>query len=430
MAGEWREVTLAEVSDDITVGHVGLMADQYVERGVPFLRSLNVEPFIVRTDSLRYISPDFHSRLRKSALKPGDVVIVRTGKPGACAVVPNWLAEANCSDLVIVRPSRQVRPSFVSYVVNSVAQHHIGAHTVGAVQQHFNVGSARTLRFMMPPLAEQDRILELLEAIRAKIELNQRMAETLEGMAQALFQSWFVNFDPVRAKAGRRSTGLPDDVIAIFPDSFDDQQLPLGWRRTRISEAFDLLGGGTPKTSVPEYWNGGIPWFSIVDLPAQGVPFTIETARHITQLGLDNCASELIPAGATIVTARGTVGKLALTGVPMAINQSCYAAVAREDYSNYFVYYVLRHAIDELKSRSHGSVFSTITRQTFDGVHATFPTRDTIKCFERSVIPLMTRVKANLHQSITLDNIRGILLPKLISGELRIADAEQRIAAA
>ncbi|MDZ5448268.1 restriction endonuclease subunit S [Labrys sedimenti] len=430
MVGEWREVTLADVSADITVGHVGLMADQYVTDGVPFLRSLNVEPFSIKTDDLKYITRNFHSRLGKSALKPGDVVIVRTGKPGACSVVPDWLTEANCSDLVIVRLGEQVRPSFLSYVVNSTARHHIDSHTVGAVQQHFNVGSARTLRFMLPPLIEQDRIIGLLDAVRDKIELNQRMASTLEAMAHALFRSWFVDFDPVYAKAENRATSLPDELAALFPDRFDGSHLPSGWQRIPISDAFDLVGGGTPKTSVPEYWHGSVPWFSVVDAPAESAPFVLATERNITQLGLDNCASALLPTGATIVSARGTVGRLAIVGVPMAMNQSCYAAIAKEGYSNYFVYYLLRHTLEELKARSHGSVFSTITRQTFASVHSTIPDKKAIVAFDRAVTPLMGRIKAQLQQSRTLVVLRDTLLPKLISGELRIADAEAQVSAA
>jgi type I restriction enzyme S subunit len=190
----WEEVTLDDVSEDITVGHVGAMADQYVEVGVPFLRSLNVEPFRINTSDLKKISKQFHQRLKKSALKPGDIIIVRTGNPGSCAVIPDWLTEANCSDVVVVRAGPKVRPGYVSYVVNSTAVHHIDAHTVGAVQQHFNVGSARRIRFRLPPIEEQDRILSVLGALNDKIELNRRMNETLEAMARAIFKDWFVDF--------------------------------------------------------------------------------------------------------------------------------------------------------------------------------------------------------------------------------------------
>ena len=112
----WEEVTLDQVASEITVGHVGPMADEYVDSGVPFLRSLNVERFRINATELRKISREFHLKLKKSALRPGDIVVVRTGKPGSCAVIPDWLPEANCSDVVVVRANRRVRPTFISYV--------------------------------------------------------------------------------------------------------------------------------------------------------------------------------------------------------------------------------------------------------------------------------------------------------------------------
>ena len=151
MASEWQDIPLGDVADEITVGHVGPMAAEYLPAGIPFLRSQNVEPFRVNTAGVKLIGRDFHHRLRKSALHPGDVVIVRTGKPGACAVVPEDLGEANCADLVIVRPGPQLDARFLCYFVNGAAGHHVSAHLVGAVQQHFNVGSARTMRLSLPP---------------------------------------------------------------------------------------------------------------------------------------------------------------------------------------------------------------------------------------------------------------------------------------
>ncbi|MBN1591046.1 MAG: restriction endonuclease subunit S, partial [Pirellulales bacterium] len=204
MAGEWREVILEDVADEITVGHVGTMASEYVGTGIPFLRSLNIEPFRINKTDIRYITPEFHARLKKSTLRPGDVVIVRTGKPGATAVIPDWLTEANCSDLVIVRPGRELDRRFLAYFVNGVAQQHVASQLVGAVQQHFNVGSARQMRLLLPPIGEQKAIAHVLGTLDDKIELNRRMNETLEAMARAIFKSWFVDFDPVRAKAAGR----------------------------------------------------------------------------------------------------------------------------------------------------------------------------------------------------------------------------------
>ena len=210
MAGsDWHDVLLEDVSNDITVGYVGPMTSEYVPSGVPFLRSKNVERFGLDWNDMKYISRAFHDRLRKSALRPGDVVIVRTGKPGAAAIIPETLPEANCSDVVIVRPGPHLDARFVVYYLNSLATHHIDSHLVGAVQQHFNVASARRLRLRLPGIREQRTIAHILGTLDDKIELNRRMNETLEAMARALFKSWFVDFDPVRARMeGRKPAGM------------------------------------------------------------------------------------------------------------------------------------------------------------------------------------------------------------------------------
>ena len=198
MAGEWRDVALEDVADELTVGYFGPMASEYVDEGIPFLRSLNVDPLRINKNDLKFITPEFHSRIRKSRLTPGDVVIVRTGKPGSCSVVPEWLADANCSDLVIVRCGPQLDNRFLAYYVNTVAGDHVAAHLVGAVQQHFNVGSASTLRIKLPPLAEQKAIAAVLGALDDKIELNRRMNVTLEAMARVPRQApWPIGVNQV-----------------------------------------------------------------------------------------------------------------------------------------------------------------------------------------------------------------------------------------
>ena len=162
MGGEWREVVLEDVVKDVTVGHVGPMASEYVTAGIPFFRSQNIERLRINTVDLKFISAEFHERLKKSALSPGDVVVVRTGKPGACAVIPENFPVANCSDLVIVRCGEQVNPRFLAFYMNSVAAHHVDSHLVGAVQQHFNVGSARKLTMRLPEFWEQNAIARIL----------------------------------------------------------------------------------------------------------------------------------------------------------------------------------------------------------------------------------------------------------------------------
>ena len=218
---------------------------------------------------MKYISVDFHKKIAKSALTPGDVVIVRTGKPGTCAVIPDHLQTANCSDLVIVRCGDEISNKFLCYYINSEAQTHISAHLVGAVQQHFNVGSAKEIEIALPRIQEQKAIAHVLGTIDDKIELNQKMNQTLE-VAKPIFKSWFVDFDPVRAKAEGRPTGLPPEISDLFPDELVDSEIgeiPKGWSQESIYQFCSVEYGAPFKSKLFNEDGQGIPLVRIRDLP-------------------------------------------------------------------------------------------------------------------------------------------------------------------
>ena len=181
---------------DLTVGHVGPMASEYVDEGVPFLRSLNVRPFRIDLDGVKYIPENFHQKLAKSALKPGDVVVVRTGTPGTAAVVPESLQVSNCSDVVIVRPGPDLDSRYLAYLINSVARGYIDSRTVGAVQQHFNVGAAKGIPIPATSLDEQRRIASVLGALDDLIETNRVLTADLEAQASALFSASAFDREP------------------------------------------------------------------------------------------------------------------------------------------------------------------------------------------------------------------------------------------
>src|SRR5690606_29227267 len=184
-----------------------------------------IAPFSINYDDLKFISDRFHKKIKKSTLHTGDVVIVRTGKPGTACVIPPKLNNSNCSDLVIVRPGPKLDSHYFSYFMNSLGGNHVSAHLVGAVQQHFNVKSAKDMLLNLPPLPEQKAIAHILGTLDDKIELNRKMNQTLEAMAQALFKSWFVDFDPVMDNALAAGTEIPDELQAmaekrqLVPDS-------------------------------------------------------------------------------------------------------------------------------------------------------------------------------------------------------------------
>jgi type I restriction enzyme S subunit len=432
MAGEWRDVALEDVADELTVGYVGPMASEYVDEGVPFLRSLNVEPLRINKNDLKFITPEFHRRIQKSRLAPGDVVIVRTGKPGACSVVPEWLTDANCSDLVIVRCGKQLNNRFLAYYVNTVASGHVAAHLVGAVQQHFNVGSARTLRLNLPPLTEQKAIAAVLGALDDKIELNRRMNATLEAMARALFQSWFVDFDPVRAKLdGRPPAALDPATAALFPEHLEDSPLghiPKGWEVKTVGDIGDVICGKTPPTSVSDYYGDDIPFITIPDM--HGNVFGAATARKLSHAGANSQANKTLPPGSLCVSCIATPGLVVITAEDSQTNQQINSVVPHQKEETYFWYWVMTGLGAEIASSgSGGSVLVNLSKGRFETLQVIKPPHALIRAYHNAVRPLFEAILANTDQSRTLATLRDTLLPKLLSGELSVTQTTEEISA-
>ena len=357
-----------------------------------------------------------------STVRPNRRSMFFADQPGS-----NWVVSTG---FAVLRPQvHMIAPRFLYACVFSQSfTEYLISREKGAAYPAVSPEDIGNAVIPLPPLKEQRAIAHILGTLDDKIELNRRMNRTLEEMARAIFKSWFVDFDPVRAKADGRNTGLPAEIAALFPDSFEDSELgeiPKGWDATSFTDNIEVIGGGTPKTSKPEYWDGDIPWFSVVDTPADGEVFVISTKQTVTQSGIDNSSARILPVGTTIISARGTVGNLALVGVPMAMNQSCYGLKDQRGGAGYFLYFATEAVVDTLRQRGHGSVFNTITRDTLHGLRVASPPHEVMAEFERVVQGLMLQILSNQHKSRTLADIRDALLPKLISGELRVPNAER-----
>ncbi|WP_274369590.1 restriction endonuclease subunit S [Morganella morganii] len=280
----------------------------------------------------------------------------------------------------------------------------------------------------LPPIEEQERQANILWNLQNKLDLNDRVNQTLEQMAQAIFKSWFVDFDPVKAKMnGGQPEGMDSATASLFPEKLVESELgliPEGWEVSTLSSLIQLTGGGTPKRSEETYWNGDIPWFSVRDVPSGSNVFVVDTDEKITELGLNKSSTKLLPKGTTIITARGTVGKLALVGTDMCMNQSCYGIRCKEvgDYYNYFN---LKQAVSTLQQNTHGAVFDTITTKTFDTYSLAFGGVELANKFDALIAPLLQKIEANVRQNIELSALRDTLLPKLLSGEIELGQAQE-----
>jgi type I restriction enzyme S subunit len=427
MAGDWKKERLSDLCSEIA--DCPHSTPLWTDSGALVLRSQNIRNGRLDLSAKSYTDEaHFEQRSRRARLRGGDLVITREAPMGEVCLVPDGLRCCLGQRMVMLRPDpKKCDSRFLLYSIQSRAvQDEIKVNEgTGSTVSNLRIPLLEALPIPHPPLAEQKAIAAVLGALDDKIELNRRMNATLEAMARALFQSWFVDFDPVRAKLdGRPPAALDPATAALFAASFQDSSLgpiPHGWEVCPLSEKIQLLSGGTPKTSEPTYWDGDIPWYSVRDAPSETDVWVIHTDKHVTKLGIANSAAQIFPEKTTIISARGTVGKLALTAVPMAMNQSCYGVRGITGYGDYFTYYSLREATAQLQQRTHGTVFDTITTETFKTLDCIFPTPKITAEFDKLVEPLLGQIRANLHQSRTLATLRDTLLPKLLSGQLSAA---------
>ncbi len=335
-----------------------------------------------------------------------------------------------CStDIWVVRPRNGVDQGFVHYCLAS--QHFVDfvdSRSEGTRMPRANWKCASEYAIKLPPLPEQRAIAHVLGALDDKIELNRRMNETLEAMAQAIFKDWFVDFGPVRAKTEGREPYLPPEIWKLFPDALDDEGKPVGWVFSEIGKEVQVIGGGTPSTREPSYWNGGKHhWATPKDLSKLKSPTLLGTNRKITDAGMSKISSGLLPVGTVLLSSRAPIGYLAIAEVPTAVNQGFIAMVCQKRLSNIFVLFWCHKNLDYIKDISSGSTFAEISKKVFRPIPVLVPAGSALSAFECAVRPLYDRVVANERESESLAQVRDLLLPKLISGQIPLRDSERLV---
>lgn len=405
MVSEWAEVSLGDVIQ-LKRGY-DLPAKDRVPGNVPLVSSSGVT--------------DYHSVAM--AKGPG-VVTGRYGTLGQVFYIPEDFWPLNTT--LYVRDFKGNDPRFVSYFMRSL---NFLAYSDKAAVPGLNRNHLHQARVRVPvDVSEQRAIAHILGTLDDKIELNRKMNETLEAVARALFKSWFVDFDPVRAKAEGRDPGLPQPLADLFPDSFEDSELgeiPAGWEVRTIGELAECVGGSTPSTKDPRYWEEGTHhWATPKDLSGLAVPVLLGTERKVTDVGLGQISSGLLPPGTVLLSSRAPIGYLAVAEVPVAINQGFIAMKPRPGVSNLFLLSWARAAKEAILSRANGSTFLEISKANFRPIPVVSSSGPVMAAFDRQVRPLYERVVAAERESQTLTALRDSLLPRLISGELRVPDPE------
>jgi type I restriction enzyme, S subunit len=314
---------------------------------------------------------------------------------------------------------------FVYYALSSRRQEIFELGAGGSRTPILNKGEFEKLLFSLPEMPEQLAISSVLGALDDKIELNQRMNDTLEAMARRVFKNWFVDFGPTHAKMEGRAPHLSPDIWSLFPDHLDDEGKPRGWTSSTIGQEVDVLGGSTPSTNEPQFWGGDVAWATPKDLSSLTTPVLLSTERQITETGLSQIGSGLLPVGTVLLSSRAPIGYMAIAQIPVAVNQGFIAMICRKRLSNVFVWLWTQANIETVHQNANGSTFQEISKANFRPIAVTVPTPDILRAFDDTVKPLFDRIVSNEKENRSLAATRDFLLPKLMSGEVRVGDAAQ-----
>ena len=403
---KWEKVKLGDIATCIQPGPFGsqLHNSDYSKEGTPIIMPKDIVGGAIVHSGLLKVSEEHVKRLSRHQVYEGNLMVARKGDVRKCAYITanenGWMTGSDC--LKVVLDESKCYPKFIYYQLRS---EHIGRWlekvSIGATMPSLNTGLLSGIEMVLPPIEIQKQIAGILSVCDDLIENNQKQIKLLEEAAQRLYKEWFVDL----RFPGHENTKIVDGV-------------PEGWNICPFSSKVDIMSGGTPKTSIPDYYNGRIPFYTPKD--SDGAFFAYKTQINITEGGLKNCNSRLYPPKTVIITARGTVGKTTILAVPMAMNQSCYALKMKENDAPYYLFFALNNEIIALRTMANGGVFNTIIGKTFDSINIQIPKDPLIYGFEKTVRPFMEQIKNKLQANSKIVETRNRLLPKLMSGEVEV----------
>ncbi|MBP7620059.1 MAG: restriction endonuclease subunit S [Gemmatimonadales bacterium] len=425
MASEWPSLLLRDAGVElIDCEHRTPPAAQ---RGYPYVTIPQLRAGRVDLSDARRIAPGhFADWTRKARPAAYDVVLSRRCNPGETAFVEPGQEFALGQNLVLLRADgTRVHPPFLRWLVR-------GSEWWDQVAKFINVGAVfDSLRcadvpgFMLPipPLQAQRAIAHILGALDDKIELNRRMSETLEAMARALFKSWFVDFDPVRAKMAGDDQ-WQNRILDVFPESIGrEDEIPAGWRMQRLGDIVETRLGGTPSRAESTYWGGDIPWIN----SGKANDFrVVEPSEFITPAGLASSATTLLPRRTVVIAITGaTLGQVSLLEIETCANQSVVGVLGSDRLPGEFLFYWVKENIAQLVAQQTGGAQQHINKNNVNDLPVLCPSEGAISLYVEHARPMFDRIRQCCFESLTLARLRDAFLPKLISGELRIKDAER-----
>jgi type I restriction enzyme S subunit len=424
------------------------------DSGIPLITAKIIKNGRIQEVNEFIAEGDYDSWMRRGIPKAGDIVLTTEAPLGEVAQLDDRKIALAQRVITLRGKKGLLNNDYLKYLLQSnYIQHQLDGRGTGTTVKGIKQSELREVILNFPDLAVQESVAFMLKTLDGKIENNRKTSQILEQMAQALFKSWFVDFDPVIDNAlaagnpipdelqeraelrqriiAERATNpklkpLPDDIQQMFPSEFEHcgdvtlgikGWIPKGWRVSSTDAELGIKGGSTPSTKNPDFWDGGdIHWTSPKDLSGNETKILLDTSRKITVAGLKKITSGLLPVDTVLMSSRAPVGYLALAKVPVAINQGYIALCCEKTLSPEYTIQFLDSIMDEIKGISGGTTFAEISKKTFRSIKLIVPSKPAIDAFTSIAQVNYDNITENIKQTNSLTETRDYLLPKLITG--------------
>ena len=405
---EWKEYKLGDICD-FQEGYVNPPQGnpEYFDGDIKWLRATDLNDGYVYSTTRTLTQLGFKSAKKSAILfKPGTIAISKSGTIGRLGILQDYM----CGNRAVINiiPHHTVNTNFVFFVLRSY-QRYFPSMAVGSVQKNLYISILEDLKINLPDLNTQQRIVSILKSLDDKIEVNRRINDNLEQQAQALFKSWFVDFEPFKDQP--------------FVES-ELGMIPQGWRVGTLDEIGDVIGGSTPSKARPEYYTeNGIAWLTPKDLSLSNAKFTAKGEIDITQEGYNSCSTKLMPKGTVLFSSRAPIGYITIAKNDICTNQG-FKSVVPGYAGTAFIYCYLKAATPDIENKATGSTFKEASGSLMKSLQLVIAPKDIMDSFEERMKPIFAEQECVEDESRRLAELRDTLLPRLMSGELKVNDVD------
>lgn len=456
----WEFKTIDELLEHPKAISVGVMyPGSDTDGGVPLIKVSDVKNGAIASRPSFCISNKVDEEYKRTRLNGSELLLTLVGNPGDCVIVTDEMCGWNVARaLAVIRLKDTQLRSWIRYVLASKpAQHLIEARLNTTVQKTLNLKDVREIGIPIPPREERDSITKIIDSIEEKTLLNTQINQTLESIAQAIFKSWFIDFDPVRAKIAAKQEGkdselaamcvisgkseaelkkMPEDdfaelqaTAALFPDELVESELgevPKGWDATALRNFLEIKRGGSPRPIQNFMAPTGYPWVKIADATADPSPFLFKTKEFIIKEGLKKTV--YLKKGSLILTNSATPGLPKFLELDACIHDGWLYFPQKKHFSDNYLYFLFLKLRTQLVAQGNGSVFTNLKTDILRNQVVLVPTREVIEKFDLQVGKILEMMKTQCIQSSNLSDLRDTLLPKLLSGDVDVSNVKESLA--